>query len=166
ISDSRNIAPFGSISYNLFWEKTYGTLPYMFLNVAPGNEIYYYNPYAFNMMNKYEYIHDKDMGINFEHNIGNGLFRLIPLTRKLKFRQFWTAKAMWGTLSPENKLLNFVGGYPFKSLDGGTYLEFGTGIDNIFKVLRFDFIWRVLPEQTPAYNTSKFGVFGSFHLTF
>jgi hypothetical protein len=165
VSDSRTIAPYGSISYNVFAEKTYGTLPYMFLNVAPGNEIYYYNPYAFNMMNRYEYIHDRDFGINFEHNFGNGLFRFIPFTRKMKFRQFWTAKALWGGLSPENKALNFVGSYPFKTLDGKTYLELGTGIDNILKVLRFDFIWRVLPKQT-SNSDSNFGVFGSFHLNF
>ncbi|HEU0065370.1 MAG TPA: DUF5686 family protein, partial [Flavisolibacter sp.] len=165
VSDSRSIAPYGSISYNVFAEKTYGTLPFMFLNVAPGNEIYYYNPYAYNMMNRYEYIHDQDAGINFEHNFGNGLFRFIPITRKLKFRQFWTAKFLWGSLTPENRALNFVGNYPFKSLDGKTYCELGTGIDNILKVLRFDFIWRVSPLQTAAQG-SNFGVFGSFHLNF
>jgi hypothetical protein len=166
ISDYQDIAPFGSIYYNVFAGRTFGTIPYMFLDVAPGNEIYYYNKYAFNMMNRYEYIHDRYAGINVEHNFGNGLFRFIPLTRKLKFRQFWTAKAMWGSLSAENNALNFVGGYPFKSLDGKTYLELGTGVDNILKVLRLDFIWRALPQQNIKDNVKRFGVFGSFRLAF
>ncbi len=169
ISDNIKIAPLGSLYFNVFAGKTFGTLPYMFLDVAPGNEIYYYNRYAFNMMNRYEYIHDRYSGFNIEHNVGNGLFRFLPLTRKLKFRQFWTAKGLWGNLSPENKLLNFVGNYPLRSLDGKTYIEVGTGVDNIFKVLRVDFLWKVLPHETTSngnYKSLNFGVFGSFRLAF
>ena len=140
----------------------------MFLDVAPGNEIYYYNKYAFNLMNRWEYLHDQYAGINFEHNIGNGLFRYIPLTRKLKFRQFWNAKVLWGSLSDANKALNNPTGssYQFSTLDGKTYMELGTGVDNIFKVFRLDFIWRVLPRPLPPEKVKRFGVFFSFRLAF
>jgi hypothetical protein len=56
--------------------------------------------------------------------------------------------------------------YKFESLDGKTYMEVGTGVDNIFKVLRFDFVWRVLPQPLPASSVQRFGVFGSFRLSF
>lgn len=168
ISDYSKIAPFGTIYYNVFAGKTFGTLPYMLLDVAPGNEIYYYNKYAFNLMNRFEYLHDRYAGINVEHNIGNGLFRFIPLTRKLKFRQFWTAKALWGSLSDENKAFNMPAGsdYKFASLDGNTYLEVGTGVDNIFKLFRVDFVWRLLPQPLPPEKVKRFGVFASFRLAF
>jgi len=115
------------------------------------------------MMNKYEFIHDKYAGINIEHNIGNGIFRWF---RKLKFRQLWTAKALWGSLTTENKLLNFKQGNAFQTLDGRTYLELGTGVDNIFHVFRVDFIWRVLPTPLPEKTNERFGIFGSFRLSF
>jgi hypothetical protein len=166
VSDYTTIPPFGSLYFNVFGGKTFGTLPYMFLDVAPGNEIYYYNRYAFNMMNRYEFIHDRFAGFNIEHNFGNGLFRFIGLTRKLKFRQLWTAKGLWGSLSDANRQLNFVGDHHFQSLDDKTYLELGTGVDNILKVLRFDFVWRVLPKSTIENNSKRFGVFGSFRLAF
>lgn len=167
ISDYQKIPPFGNIYYNVFAGRTFGTLPYMFLDIAPGNEIYYYNKYAYNMMNRYEFINDRYAGVNFEHNFGNGLFRYIPLTRKLKFRQLWTAKALWGDLSDANQRLNFISGYPFKALNGQTYLELGTGVDNIFKVIRLDFVWRVLPQSLPhSEKFDRFGVFGSFRLAF
>ncbi len=51
----------------------------MLLDVAPGNEIYYYDKYAFNLMNRYEYLNDRYAGINFEHNFGNGLFPFASL---------------------------------------------------------------------------------------
>lgn len=166
ISDYAKIPPFGMLYYNVFAGKTYGTLPFTFLDVAPGNELYYYNQYAFSLLNKWEYIHDRYLGINVEHNIGNGLFRFIPLTRKLKFRQFWTAKALWGSLSPANAAYNTFPGYTFHSLDGKTYLEVGTGVDNIFKVFRIDLVWRLLPQPLPTAEVERFGVFGSFRLAF
>ncbi|HZE84340.1 MAG TPA: carboxypeptidase-like regulatory domain-containing protein, partial [Puia sp.] len=142
--------------------------PFPLLDVAPGNELHYYNQYAFSLLNKWEYIHDRYLGVNFEHNFGNGLFRFIPLTRKLKFRQFWTAKALWGSLSDANKSLNHFSdpGSGFHSLDGKTYLELGTGVDNIFRFFRVDMIWRVLPRPLPTVPAERFGVFGSFRLAF
>ncbi|MEO7924063.1 MAG: DUF5686 family protein [Chitinophagaceae bacterium] len=162
-SDYFKIPPLGNISWFVFGGKTFGTLPYPLLDIAPGNELYYYNKYAFNMMNRWEFIHDQYAGINVEHNIGNGIFRLFP---KLRFRQFWTAKTLWGSLTPANKALNFKQGHGFQSLDGNTYLELGTGIDNILRVFRIDFVWRVLPSTIPKEGDKSFGIFGSFRVAF
>jgi hypothetical protein len=166
ISNYKKIPPFGSIYFNVFGGRTFGTLPYVFLDIAPGNEIHYYNRSAFNMMNRYEFIHDRYTGINFEHNFGNGIFRWIPITRKLGFRQFWTAKTLWGSLSESNKKLNFQGDHPFQSLNGRTYLELGTGVDNILRVLRVDFVWRAMPTNVSTTYSKRFGVFGSFRFSF
>jgi hypothetical protein len=166
ISHLTTIQPFGSLYYNVFAGKTFGTLPFPLLDVAPGNELYYYNQYAFSLLNKWQYIHDRYAGINVEHNVGNGLFRFIPLTRRLKWRQFWTAKALWGSLSAENAAYNTVPGSNFQSLNGKTYLEMGTGVDNIFKFFRVDCIWRLLPQPLPATQGERFGVFGSFRVGF
>jgi hypothetical protein len=84
----------------------------------------------------------------------------------LKCRQFWTAKAVWGNATDANKALNFLPGTTFRSLDGKTYLELGTGIDNILHLIRIDFIWRLLPTPLPDAVSRKFGVFGSFRLSF
>lgn len=165
VSDWGSIAPFGSVYWSVFGGKTFGTAPYMFLNIAPGNEIYYYNKYAFNLMNRYEYINDQYAGLIFEHNVGNGIFKL-PVLRALKFRQFWNVKMLTGTLTPENKSLNFVNGHPFTSLDGKFYVELGTGIDNILKFFRLDLVWRVSPQPLPENNYQRFGVFGSFRIGF
>lgn len=163
ISDYNKIPPLGSISWTVFGGKTFGTLPYTLLDIAPGNELHYYNSYAFNMMNRWEFVHDKYAGIRFEHNIGNGLFRFFP---KLHLRQFWTAKTLWGSLSPANKSLNYKQGYTFQSLDGKTYLELGTGVENILHVFRIDFIWRVFPSTLNKIGDKTFGIFGSFKLGF
>jgi hypothetical protein len=163
VSDYILTPPLGNMTVLVYGGKTFGTLPYTLLDIAPGNELYYYNKYAFNMMNRWEFIHDEYAGINIEHNFGNGIFRLFP---KLRFRQFWTAKALWGSLSAENKFMNFKAGHNFQTLDGKTYLELGTGIDNIFHLFRIDFVWRVLPDDVNRANDKDFGIFGSFRVTF
>jgi hypothetical protein len=166
VHNTKKIPPFGSLYYNVFAGQTFGTVPYLFLDVAPGNEIYYYYPFVFNLMNKWEYIHDRYAGVSVEHNFGNGIFRYLPVTRKLKFRQFWTAKALWGRLTPQNYLLNAATGLNFQTLNGKTYLELGTGVDNIFKVFRFDLIWRPFPLEHSYVNSQRFGIFGSFRFSF
>lgn len=165
IRDFIKIAPYGSLAYKVYAGKINGTLPFTFLENHPGNDLYYYNSNAFNLMVRFEYISDKFAGFNIEHNVGSGLFRLIPITRKLKWRQFWNVKTLLGSLSAENKALNNTTSF-FKTLDGKTYMEAGTGIDNIFKILRFDFVWRVLPTPLPENRVSRFGVFGSFQFKF
>lgn len=164
VSDYLNIAPYGSLYYNVFAGKVFGTLPYQLLDIQPGNNWYYYSKYSFNLMSRFEYLTDRYAGFNLEHNIGSGLFRYIKLTRKLKFRQFWEVKGVIGDLSNANQQLNFVGGNSFQSLNNKMYLEAGTGIDNILKFFRVDFIWRVLPKPLPPIKSERFGVFVGFRL--
>ena len=167
ISDVVKIAPLGSLYYNVFGGKTFGTLPYPLLDIAPGNEFHYYNRYAFNMMNRYEFISDQYVGFNIEHNIGGGIFNYIPYLKKAKLRQFWTAKGIIGSLSDENHKLNFDKNYPFRTLEGSPYIEVGTGIENIFQVFRIDFVWRVTPKPLPDETKEHyFGVFGSVRFGF
>ena len=116
-------------------------------------------------MSRFEYLTDSYAGFNIEHNIGSGLFRYIKITRKLKFRQFWEVKGVVGDLSDKNQQLNFVGNSPFQSLNNKMYLEAGTGIDNIFKFFRVDFILRVLPQPLPEIKSERFGVFVGFRLS-
>jgi Family of unknown function (DUF5686)/CarboxypepD_reg-like domain len=166
IKDFIKIAPLGSFSYKIYAGKINGDLPFTLLENHPGNDIYYYNKTSFNLMTRFEYLSDKYAGINAEHNIGSGLFRFIPITRKLKLRQFWNVKTLWGSLSAENAAINNNSTNSFKTLDGKTYIEVGTGIDNIFKVFRLDFVWRIAPTPLPQIKIARFGIFGSFQIQF
>jgi hypothetical protein len=161
------IPPIGHLYYNVFAGKYFGTLPYPLLEIHPGNEFYYYNRYAFEMMNNYEFLSDQYAGFNIEHNIGGGIFNRIPLLKKMKLRQFWTAKGVIGSLSEANQQLNLNKGFPFRTLEGDPYLELGTGVSNILQVFRIDFVWRVTPKPLPTEAKSRyFGIFGSVRFDF
>jgi len=168
ISDRAPLPHLGSVYYSVFSGKIFGTLPYPLLEILPGNEYYYYNAHAFEMMNKYEFISDAYAGFIFEHNIGSGIFNYIPALKKAKLRQFWTAKGIIGSLSDENKSLNLnKGAYPFRTLEGDPYIELGTGVSNILEIFRIDFVWRVTPKPLPQESQSRyFGIFGSVRFDF
>lgn len=168
ISDYKRIKHVGELYYNIFAGKTYGTLPYSLLEIHPGNEFYYYNAHSFNMMYRYEYISDAYVGLIMEHTLGSLFFKYIPYAKKMKLRTFWNMKSVYGGLSKENQTLNLLKGYDFQTLTKSPYVELGTGIENILKVLRVDFVWRVLPYRTEVNDNPnrRFGVYGSLKFAF
>lgn len=164
IKDEIKISPLGSLEYQVFAGKINGTLPFTFLENHAGNDLYYYYKDAFNLMYRFEYISDRYAGFRLEHQTGPGIFRFTALTRKLKWRQFWNFKAMWGSLSNENRSLNNATSF-FRTLDNNPYMEAGTGIDNIFRIFRLDMVWRIAAPHSTE-NVSRFGVFGSLRFHF
>lgn len=165
VNDYLPITPFGHIYYSVFAGKTWGKTSYPFLDIMPGNEMSYYNKYAFNLMQRYEFISDEFIGINIEYKVGKGLLRYLPIVKKTKWRQFFTAKSVVGGLSKEQLDLNFIGKHPFNSLQSKPYAEIGTGIENIAKFFRVDFVWRLSDTQVKSATPSSFGIFGSFRLS-
>lgn len=161
------IPPLGTIHYNLYGKKTFGTLPYLLLNILPGNDFYYYNKHLFNLMDRYQFMGDEYAGFFIEHDIGGGIFSYIPGIRHLKLRQFWTARGVMGHLSKTNQELNLHNGYAFETLNNNPYLEIGTGIGNIFQLIRIEGIWRVTPShlQHSAHNR-RLGIFASLTFQF
>ena len=129
------------------------------------NEMMYYNKYAFNMMRRYEFVSDAYVGMNIEHKLGKGILKYIPLVKKTKWRQFWNAKAVVGELSSENTAYNFIDNHPFNSFQSKPYYEIGTGIENIARFFRIDFVWRVKNDIHQTATPSNFGIFGSFRVS-
>lgn len=173
VSQSFRVPRWGNIDYMAYGGRIDGNnVPFVLLEIHPGNEVFYYNKNSFNLMNRFEYISDFYGGFNIEHNFEKKLFNLLPFMRKTKMRQFWNVKAVWGDLSGSNRTFNRLefGNYRLKILRGKPYTEIGTGIDNIFKFFRIDLVWRldpnftIPPSSTLANNVKYFGVFGSFRL--
>ncbi len=180
ITHNLRIPRWGKINYMVYSGKVFSqqSLPFMFMEIHPGNEIYYYNKQSFNLMNRFEYISEEYAGINLEHNLEKKFINLLPFMRKSNMRQFWNFKSVWGNLSDRNRILNiqdYYYEYRMRSLRGGFYSEIGTGIENIFKLIRIDLVWRFaplrnippgLPRSIFKSNTNDFGVFGSVRFQF
>lgn len=158
----------GQLSYTLQAGTTKGILPILLLDVQKGNDTYYYNPYAFNNMNRYEFVADKYASLIVEQNFGSFPFNHIPAIKKLKWRSVATFKGVIGDMTEPNKIANgFYDptiAYHFTVPNKTPYMEAGVGVENIFRLLRIDAIWRLNYLQNP--NIPTFGILGSIQFKF
>lgn len=169
INQRFRIPRWGQVTYQVYGGRIFADkLPFMLLQVHPGNETYYYNKESFSLMNKYEFISDRYAGFNLEHNFDGKLLNLLPFMRRSGIRQFWNVKSVVGDLSRENIIYNKMEfpGYGMHSFKGKTYMEIGTGFDNIFHFFRIDAVWRLYPNGASSSQRSGFGIFGSCRLQF
>ena len=138
----------GWLKYTVDGGKIFGQVPYLLLETHPGNEAYFYNSNAFNMMNSFEFVSDAWVGLRVVHHFDGFFFNRIPLLRKLKLREVAFFRAAWGSLSDANMQANILnhqsnGGPFYGRFDKGPYMEAGFGIENILKVIRVDALWRL-----------------------
>jgi hypothetical protein len=163
LSEILHINPFGDTHYYIEGGKIWGAVPYPLMQLHPGNETYIYDPTAYNMMNYYEFASDQYLGLNIEHHFEGYFFNKIPLFRKLKWREIAGCKVLIGSVNKENeRTLLFPS--TLSSLNNGPYAEGDLGIENIFKIIRIDALWRLSYLNNP--NISRFAVMGTFQLIF
>ena len=166
IQDKIFINPLGYSVYHAGYGKIWGTVPFPVLELHNGNETFFYDPLAFNLMNFLEYASDEWIQGVITHHF-NGLFlNKIPLMRKLQWRELIWVKGVAGTLRPENTtILEFpttLTGLP------KPYFESGIGVENIFKLLRVDFMYRLtnLNKDKSQSAARNFGASLSLQFTF
>ncbi|MDD4742685.1 MAG: DUF5686 family protein [Bacteroidales bacterium] len=156
-------------TFNLGWSKyiieagrIWGTLPFPLLKLHEGNETYFFDPQSFNMMNYFEFVSDKYLSVYYTHHFDGYFFNRVPLLRHLKWREVVFAKGLIGGLDEANREYS-VFPQGMHTLDK-PYFEAGAGIENIFKIIRVDAIWRLSYLDHP--NISKFGVRFSLQFAF
>ena len=89
-----------------------------------------------------------------------GLFlNRIPLLRKLKWRELATAKVIYGRLNERHAQVMDLPDFT-TTLSNKPYAEVSVGIENIFKVIRVDALWRLtyLDNNTDDISVLRFGI--------
>lgn len=163
--------PFGETDYTLRAGIIFGTLPYPLLKLHEGNETYWYNN-SFNLMNYYEFVSDKYMSAQVTQHFEGIFLNKIPLLRKLKLREVAGFNAVMGDLSSANQKINseyIKNPYDLSDRNASYYLtkpymESFIGIENIFKILRVDMLWRMAYLNHP--NIQKVGLRATFQIIF
>ncbi|HSY75399.1 MAG TPA: DUF5686 family protein, partial [Bacteroidia bacterium] len=163
ISEVLHINPFGDTHYYIESGKIFGAVPYPLMQLHPGNETYVYDDNSYNMMNYYEFASDEYLGLNIEHHFEGYFFNKIPLFRKLKWREVAGCKLLIGSINPKNEQM-LVFPSTLRSLNSGPYSEADLGVENIFKFIRVDALWRLSYLNDP--NISRFAIMGTLQLIF
>lgn len=156
------INPFGYTRFIVDAGKIFGTVPYPLLQLHEGNETYAFDRFAFNMMNYYEFASDQYTSVTLEHHFQGFFLNHMPLMRRLKWREVATGKFLIGSISNQNmKVLEFPSGLGEVSKP---YIEGGIGVENIFKIIRIDALWRFTHLDNP--NIPSFGVRAGLQIIF
>jgi hypothetical protein len=166
VSQWFNFASIGWSKYIVEGGKIWGTLPYPLLKLHEGNQSFFYNESASNLMNYYEFVSDAWVSASYTHHFSGLLFNKIPLFRKLKWREVAHVRGVYGTLTSKNATYSQ---FPenLRSFAREPYWEAGAGIENIFKVIRVDAIWRMSHLNDPGTRkTPKFGIFATMFFSF
>ena len=147
------------------WNK----VPFPLLNLPMANLSYItQNNESFNLINNMEFLNDRYASVALSYDLNGKLFNRIPLIRKLKWREMFRVRALWGTLTDKNN--------PYKNHDAGIflfpmrdgvptshvmdhqtpYVEASVGIYNIFKLLHIEYVRRLTYTNIPG--TTKWGI--------
>lgn len=163
VKQSIYLKRWGKGFYQLTATKYFNPLPYPLLDVQLGNQSFIYNANTYNLMRFVEFVADESYAGFYEHNFEGGFLNRIKGVRTWKLRTFAHVRGVWGRLSNAN--FNLL---PSKNLEGQDvtlfqrfgnkpYMEIGYGVENIFRLLRIDFIHRLTYLSNP--KVKPFGVF-------
>ncbi len=155
------IGPLGRTDLTMELGKTYGKVPLGLMSVIPGNQTYFIIGNTFSNLNFYEFVTDQYATLQWNHNFQGRLLSRIPMMRKLNWREIIGVRAVYGTISDQNRLLN-ASNLEYKA-PATPYWEYSVGIGNIFKVFRIDASFRGNYRDLPG--TSNFTIKGEigFH---
>ena len=127
--------------YNIDVGKTFGTAPYLLLNVPPGNESNVDSKCYFNTMLPYEFASDQYVNFHSKLYLGGLLFDKIPLLNKMGLRERFSFNMHMGSMTDANRAYN--SNSHFVVTGNKPFMEAGAGIENIFHLLSIDYFWRL-----------------------
>ncbi len=165
---------FGYADISIQAGKVFGKVAYPLTFVHQANQNWAYQDESFNLMNYFEFVSDYYAQGILNYCFNGFIFNRLPLIRALKLREVFAVKAIWGGLtdkntpSANNDLIDFAyntkGQYRTYHLEEKPYVEANVGVDNIFKVLRVDYVRRFTYLDNP--NVAKWGIRFRLRFTF
>lgn len=170
-----NFGKIGHSDYTFTAGYTPSTLPAPLLFPHLGNETFFFVRSAFSTMNYFEFVSDRYLSLQVNHNFEGLLFNRLPLIKKLKWRFIASANAVLGSKTKANTDLmkdvnnplrsKFLENYAFDSLDPHKpFVEVGYGIDNIFRLFRLQAFHRLSYLDRPS--VSPFRIMASINFSF
>lgn len=128
--------------------KVWNEVPYPLLILPNANLSYTIQPETYTNMNPLEFINDEYASWDLTYYMNGNLLNRIPLIKKLKWREVFCFRGLWGNLTDKNNPPKEQGGlylFPQETYRMGKtpYMEASIGIENIFNAVRVDYVWRL-----------------------
>jgi hypothetical protein len=149
------MSPFGYIDCYGQAGKVWNRVPYPLLIIPNANLSYSIEAESYTLLDPMEFIHDRYASWEVTYYMNGALLNRLPAVKYLKLREVIAFRGWYGGLSDRNNpakegadgLYLFPGNtFP---MNRGPYMEASFGLDNIFKVLRLDYVWRLSYRDHP-----------------
>ena len=152
---------FGRSRYliDLGYLKIDDDVPFSLLEVHRGNDSFIFDISKSTLMNSYEFVSDRYVAIYLDQHLNGRFLKYLPLINKLDFNEIITGNVIIGNMH-NNSINNLPQGTTALQYNE-PYAEVGVGLENIFKVIRVNAIWRLTHLKNK--DISPFGlVFGVY----
>ncbi len=143
------------------WNK----VPFPLLIMPAANLSYITQRETFNLINNMEFLNDRFASLDIGYDMNGKLFNRIPLIKKLKWREHFGFKMLYGQLTDKNNPFKHPGDgelFLFPTRNGEPtsfvmnpkvpYMEVSVGIHNIFKILHIEYVRRLNYLNNPGIN--------------
>ena len=161
---------FGYADVIIKGEKVWSQVSYPDLLLPNVNLSYTIQPESYALMKPMEFINDQALSWDLTY-WGNGvLMNRLPLIKKLRLREVFTLRGLWGSLSDKNNpaksndVFLFLPNVLCQPMGDKPYMESGVGLDNILTILRVDYVWRL--NYRDHAGTDRHGVRIQLHFNF
>ncbi|MCH5345700.1 MAG: carboxypeptidase-like regulatory domain-containing protein [Muribaculaceae bacterium] len=140
------------------------------LLIPNANLSYTIQPQSFALMNPMEFINDTYGAIDLTYWANGAILNYIPGVRRLKLREAFSFRGVWGSLSDRNNpaldptMFRFPEMARAIPMGNAPYMEAAVGLDNIFRILRVDYVWRLTYRNVTGRD--RRGVRIALHFTF